>query len=187
MRKSQQNFAVGDVLSPRELTTMTGEPVPVPDPGHVVHLQLRRFAGCPICNLHLRATVDRIGEIRAAGVQEVVVFHSTDEELLKYEADLPFPVVGDPEKKLYREFGIESSLGAALHPGVWLPTVRAVSTTMWGAIRRRNAMAPVSPTGGSLGLPADVLIGPEGTILAVKYGEHAYDQWSVDEMLALLP
>ena len=39
--------------------------------------------------------------------------------------------------------------------------------------------------GGPFGLPADFLIAPSGQIKAVKYGTHAYDQWSVDELIAL--
>jgi hypothetical protein len=35
-----------------------------------------------------------------------------------------------------------------------------------------------------LGLPADFLIASDGRVLACKYGAHAYDQWSVDEILA---
>jgi hypothetical protein len=38
---------------------------------------------------------------------------------------------------------------------------------------------------GSFGLPADFLVGPDGIVRAVKYGVHADDQWSVDEVLAL--
>ena len=34
-----------------------------------------------------------------------------------------------------------------------------------------------------LGLPADFLIGPDGTLVAAHYGAHADDQWSVDELL----
>ena len=40
------------------------------------------------------------------------------------------------------------------------------------------------PHGGRLGLPADVLIGPEGRVVAVLHGAHADDQWSVDQLLA---
>jgi hypothetical protein len=29
------------------------------------------------------------------------------------------------------------------------------------------------------------MIAPSGRIYAVKYGAHAYDQWSVDELLTL--
>ena len=39
--------------------------------------------------------------------------------------------------------------------------------------------------GGRLGLPGDFLIGSDGRVIACKYGEHADDQWSVDELLAL--
>ena len=35
------------------------------------------------------------------------------------------------------------------------------------------------------GLPGDFLIAPSGRIKAVKYGTHAYDQWSVDELIRL--
>ncbi|WP_049876424.1 MULTISPECIES: hypothetical protein [Sorangium] len=31
----------------------------------------------------------------------------------------------------------------------------------------------------------DFLVAPDGRVLASKYGEHAGDQWSVDEVLAL--
>jgi hypothetical protein len=32
-------------------------------------------------------------------------------------------------------------------------------------------------------LPADFLIGSDGRVLAAKFGRHADDQWSVDELL----
>jgi len=36
-----------------------------------------------------------------------------------------------------------------------------------------------------LGLPADFLIGTDGTILAANYGKYTDDHWPVDELLAL--
>jgi hypothetical protein len=36
-----------------------------------------------------------------------------------------------------------------------------------------------------LGLPADFLVAADGHVLACKYGVHAYDQWSVDDLLQL--
>lgn len=38
---------------------------------------------------------------------------------------------------------------------------------------------------GRLGLPADFLIGPDGTVLARSYGEHVDDQWPVEKLLTL--
>jgi hypothetical protein len=36
-----------------------------------------------------------------------------------------------------------------------------------------------------LGLPADFLIDPAGRVVALRYGRHANDQWSVDELVEL--
>ena len=63
---------VGDTFPTLELTATSGQRVTIPDPeGDYVHLQLRRFAGCPICNLHLRTIVTRHDEIRSHGIREV--------------------------------------------------------------------------------------------------------------------
>src|SRR5437764_9954539 len=106
---------VGDAFPTLELTATSGQPVTVPDPaGEYVHIQLRRFAGCPICNLHLRSIVARHDEIRSHGIREVVVFHSTAAELAKYEAELPFPLIADPERELYRRLRVERRAGALL-------------------------------------------------------------------------
>lgn len=169
----------------RELTSITADRVPVPDPDRLVHLQFRRFAGCPICNLHLRAFVLRQEAIAAAGVREVVVFHSPAADLREQAGHLPFDVIADPDKRLYREFGIESSPRALLHPRAMLAIVRGISADL-PAVLRREKPAPKA-SGGSLGLPGDFLIAPDGRVLAAKYGRHANDQWSVDEMLALVP
>ena len=167
----------------RELTPVTGPPIAVPDPERLTHLQFRRFAGCPVCNLHIQSLLRRRDEIEAAGVREVLVFHSSAEELR--EQRLPFTVIADPGKKLYREFGVESSPWALLSPRVWLPILRGVGRSLIAIARGREKGPSAKPGGGRLGLPADFLIAPDGRVLASKYGTHAYDQWSVDEILEL--
>jgi peroxiredoxin len=154
----------------------------IPDPERLVHLQFRRFAGCPICNLHLRSVVRRHDEIEAAGIREVVVFHSPAEELREY--DLPFAVIPDPEKKLYAEFGVQASPRALLSPRAWGPLIRAVARSSVAIARRREAGPGGKQEHGRLGLPADFLIAPDGRVVASKFGQHAYDQWEVDEVLA---
>ncbi|MFF8869795.1 peroxiredoxin-like family protein [Streptomyces massasporeus] len=175
----------GSLLTERRLDTVSGGPVGVPDPERLVHLQFRRFAGCPVCHLHLRSVVRRHAEIEAVGVREVVVFHSSAEELLRHTADLPFAVVADPGKRLYAEFGVESAPRALLSPRAWGPIVGAVLSGAWEVLRGRERLPATSQPGGRLGLPADFLIGPDGRVLAAKYGEHVNDQWPVDELLRL--
>jgi peroxiredoxin len=175
----------GDTIAPHQLQALSGESVPVPDPAHLVHLELRRFAGCPVCNLHLRSVVVRNDELRAAGVREVVVFHSSADDLRKYQAELPFDVIPDPDKKLYAEFGVQAKPRAVLSPRAWPAILRGLGRSIGATIRGKEHAPPVKPGGGSTGLPGDFLIASDGRIVASKYGEHAYDQWPVDEVLAL--
>lgn len=167
--------AAGDVLAPRELPTIAGAPVPLPDPERIVHLQFRRYATCPICNLHLREFRRRHDEIAAAGVREVVVFYSTAEQLRAFQAELPFDVVPDPDRALYRAFGVGRSVRSIVHPRSWPAIVRG-----W-----RPSLGVRADNGGHLGMVADFLIGLDGEVLAANHGRHAYDQWTVDELLAL--
>jgi hypothetical protein len=167
-------LAAGDDFPPHQLTSITGDAIAVPDQQQLVHLQLRRFAGCPVCNLHLRSMVVRSDEIARAGVEEVVVFHSDPDELRRYS-----------DKQLYREFGVESGPLAVLKPGAWPGIIGGLGRSLSAIVRRREPPPPLKPHGGSLGFPADFLIASDGRVLASKYGEHAYDQWSVDELLTL--
>ncbi|MFD0664653.1 peroxiredoxin-like family protein [Thermocatellispora tengchongensis] len=169
----------------RDLAVMAGGTVTVPDAERPVHLQFRRFAGCPVCNMHLRSVVTRHAEIEAAGVREVVVFHSPEAELRPHVAGLPFAVVADPGKRLYREFGVESAPRALLDPRAWGPILRALGQALVALVRERRPGPAARPHGGRLGLPADFLIAPDGKVLAAKYGEHVYDQWPVDTVLSL--
>jgi peroxiredoxin len=169
---------VGDLFPTRELVTLTGERIRLPDASRVVHLQLRRFAGCPICSLHLRSFARRHEELVAADVFEVAVFHSSREELEKVHAEQPFAVVPDPGKRLYAELGVGTSPRAMLDPRAWAAALRALVS---GAATHPTA----GSADGSFGLPGDFLIAPSGRLLALHRGTHADDQWSIEEVLAL--
>lgn len=184
-RPIEARLGAGAVIAGRQLRTVTGTLVAVPDPQRLVHVQFRRFAGCPICNLHLHSMMQRRDEIAAANIQEIVVFHSTVEEMRVHAADLPFPVIADPDKRLYIEFGVESAPRALLDPRAWIAILRSIPFSLRASIVERKPLPPTNPRGGRLGLPADFLIAPDGRVMASKYGDHADDQWSVDELLSL--
>ncbi|MCB9681335.1 MAG: AhpC/TSA family protein [Alphaproteobacteria bacterium] len=167
----------GDLFPRRVLTDRHGAPVPVPDPdGRLVHLQLRRFAGCPVCSLHLLSFAARHDAIVAAGVREVAVFHSTADELVQAQLTIPFAVIPDPDKHLYAELGVGTSVRALLDPRAWGAATRGLLT---GA----SANPALGQGGGSFGLPGDFLIAPDGRIVDARIGAHADDQWSVDDLL----
>lgn len=165
----------GVMAAPFIASALDGSRVAVPDGQQVVHLQFRRFAGCPICNLHLRSVARRIGEVRAAGVREVAVFHSEAATMRAYQADLPFEIIADPERRLYRMYGVTSSARSVLDPRAWPAFVRGVFA--------RHPSSTFAGEGGHTGLPADFLIDLDGVIADCHYGAHADDQWTVDDVL----
>lgn len=170
---------VGTVLGKSTFVTVESKPVPIPDSKSLVHLQFRRFAGCPYCSVHLRSIVRRHDEILAAGIREVIVFRSTAAALQRHHADTPFAIIPDPGDKLYKKFGVGSGLRALLNP-------RALLMALPNVLRMLPRLPGMPPSAKSaLGLPADFLIASDGRVVACQYGAHADDQWSVDELLAL--
>ena len=144
----------GDTIAPHQLQALSGESVPIPDPAHLIHLELRRFAGCPVCNLHLRSVVVRNDELRAAGVREVVVFHSSADDLRKYQAELPFDVIPDPDKKLYAEFGVEAKPRAVLSPRAWPAIFRGLAAASARRSAARSTRHRSSPAAARPACPA---------------------------------
>lgn len=170
---------IGKVISKRTLVTAESEPIQIPDAKVLTHLQFRRFAGCPYCSVHLHSMAQRHSEILAAGIRVAVVFRSTVTALRHHYADTPFAVIADPRDTLYTEFGVGSGLGSILNPRAFLALVPKI-------IRMFPRLPGIPPWGkGVLGLPADFLIAPDGRVVACKYGTHADDQWSVDQLLEL--
>ena len=161
---SAGRIAPGDIITARELTTIQSERILLPVLGILTHLQFRRYAGCPICNLHLHSMARRHDEIAAAGIHEIVVFHSAAADMLPYQGQLPFAAVADPSRKLYGEFGVTASPRAVLHPKAWTaPLNPRVYPIILRGIRACGSPAPRHGD-TALGLPADFLIEPDGRL-----------------------
>ncbi|WP_407688883.1 peroxiredoxin-like family protein [Mycobacterium sp. HUMS_1102779] len=182
-RPTSDRLSTGATVPVRRWETITGESLSIPAASGTTHLQFRRFAGCPICSLHLRGFADRHAELAGAGITEVVFFHSPADALRGYQALLPFAVVADPDKAIYREFGVETSLRAVADPRSWSSALRGYRAML--DHRGDPDYGGVGSNDGTthLGLPADFLIDADGTVVALHYGRHADDQWSVDELL----
>lgn len=165
---------VGDSVDTQKWITASGRLIDIPDSrGRVVHLHFSRWAGCPICNIHLANLRKRASELEAAGIHEVVIFHSPPGDVADLRGDLPFDLVADPEREKYRYFGVEESPFFLLHPRAFW---RFLNEAAMGRTAERVR-------GGILGLPADFIIDGAGNIRAARYGRHADDAMTVDEVL----
>jgi hypothetical protein len=165
---------IGQRLEALQLETLSHGTLRLPGAG-LTHLQFRRFSGCPICNLHLRTFAQSYESLRSAKVQVVAFFHSSAKSMRPHQGSLPFPTVPDPERKFYRLFGVERSVMAVLNP-----------KAAWAMIRGLASPSANPLAGGPdpNGLPADFLIDDSGLIVDLKYGKHADDHWSVEDVLA---
>jgi len=181
MRETMR-LKAGDMAPLVAFAPLAGSTVRADDDPRPLHLQFRRFAGCPICHLHLRSFVRRAAELRTH-VRELVFFHSEPEELRAHLAHLPMAVVADPQKVIYAAFGVESGAGSLLHPSAIIAALKGSAMAIYHLARGEQAPPALAPTGGRLGLPADFLLDHEGKVVDCHYGVHADDQWSVDDVI----
>lgn len=166
-------------ISPLQLTDIAGQIHSIPAPNCITHLQFRRFAGCPICNIHMGQLKARKDELTRAGVREIIVFYSQDKKVQEFLSDIPFILIADPQRRLYQQFGVEQSVFAVLDPRAWPAAIKGAAMhikRIWQRLPKDDESL--------LGLPADFLIDQSGKLVDLSYGSHAYDQWSVDEILA---
>ena len=77
-------FKPGDIVPATTLESVPREPIKLPDPNRLVHLQFRRFVDCPMCNTHISELRGRAREIEEAGIKEVIVFHSSAKSIRSY-------------------------------------------------------------------------------------------------------
>jgi peroxiredoxin len=176
-------YTKGMYVKAATLQSVSDEKIRLPAGDKLIHLQFRRFAGCPVCNLHLQSFARKQQQLHQAGIKEVIVFHSGKEALLQQTRGFPFSLIADPKKKLYKAFGVASSPWALLHPKTFLTIIKGVVVSFIEYLQGKHPLPSLRPEGGSLGLPADFLIDTDGKIIDCYYGRHADDHWSVEDVL----
>lgn len=167
----------GTQIEPMTLEDINGKKVNVPTLGRWTHLQFRRYSGCVICNLHVHELIERQQEIKAAGIQEILFFQSTTQYLQEQFSHKPVTIIADDKRFYYKKFGVENSINSIANPNAWIPGIKGI--LKFGIQLPKKGESP-------LGLPADFLLDDKGIVVAVHYGQHAYDQWSVDQLIQLV-
>lgn len=112
------------------------------------------------------------------GFQVVLVGLGSAEqaEQLKKEFSLTFPIVCDPQKNLYRQYGLgRGGVSSLASPAVILRGMRAMS----------QGYTPGIPQGDVMQMPGVFLISTEGNILYSYYSKNASDHPAIETLLAL--
>lgn len=112
-------------------------------------------------------------------MEVVHVFHSPLESLKIYaapESTAPFPILADPERKVYNLFGLEKSWWTLMHP-------RSLGRLMGAASRGMRPRVTDMAKDGITSKPADFLIGVDGKVERFHLGRGFADSLQPAELL----
>lgn len=149
--------------------------------GRLVLLMFFRYASCPMCNLRLHDFAKEYARLRDRGLAAVAFFHSPARALRAHAGGraYEFPLVADPEFRVYRMYGVETSwprlLLSMAAPSFYVSFVRSLVHGFWGGMAWQMAK-----------MPADFLIGPGGRIVAAHYGRDIGDHMPIARLHTLL-
>lgn len=145
--------------------------------GRRVLLSFYRYASCPLCNLQVHELAGRCEPWKAQGLDMLAVFQSPEEKLRRYvgRQDVPFPLIPDPEQRLYALYGVGHSWGGFLK--AWAMRLPEIGCSVIG-----RGFLPGRVEGGIHRIPADFLINRDGRIAAAYYGRDIGDHLPLEQI-----
>lgn len=167
---------VGDRAPAVVLEALDGSRLDCSQPKGPAVVSFARYAGCPVCQVHVGRIAAAMPEFRSRSCQVWMVFQSTLERLQAAIAEWQpgFEAVADPTAGLYEAFGVATSVGGYLHPKSLVALVRA---TVAGKRHGRFE-------GREMQMPADFVLDARGGIRLAHYGGDVGDDAPVGALLA---
>lgn len=128
-----------------------------------------RYASCPLCNLRVHELIQNHKALSEVA-DIVLVFQSPTEKIEAYvgRQSVPYPIIPDPERRLYALYKVEASWGAFFKAWSFKAArvFRALVT---------HRFRPGSVEGEIHRVPADFLIDENNTIRTAFYGKDIGD------------
>jgi peroxiredoxin Q/BCP len=159
-------------------TDAFGQPVRLEDyRGTLLLLSFYRYASCPLCNLRIHQLLGQYPHWRECGLEMVAVFESPAKHINLYlhRHSAPFALLPDPDRRLYKIYGVQPSWKGFLH--AWTRHLPMV----YDAVVRKGFL-PGRMDGDWAMVPADFLIGPDLRIAESYYGEHIGDHMPMERI-----
>ncbi len=143
--------------------------------GRRVVLSFFRDAACPFCNFRIYELTHNYKEWQAAGLEIIVVFSSTAEEVRQHVARYPRPfrMVADPGLVLYEQYGIEQSASALLK-ALMFKLPRIIRGVYTGGRPKQNPHVKI--------VPADFLLEIDGSVVELWYGRDTADHIPLEKI-----
>lgn len=148
--------------------------------GKKIILSFMRNVSCPFCNFRVHELIGNSLRLQSAEVQVVVLFESAAEKLkgsVFHKGLAPFPLIGDPEKKVYNLYGIENSaikMMKTFFSGSAYKTLKASKKEGVPRLEDKESSNTL--------IPADFFIDENFKIVKAHYGNNLNDHVSMDEV-----
>jgi peroxiredoxin Q/BCP len=137
-----------------------------------VLLAFFRNSACALCNLRVHQLIQQYPEWQRKGLEIIAVFESPLANMAPYVGRLeaPFPLIADPEAKLYELFGVEVS-AEKIEKMMSCPETKQV------IIDAEAQGFPLTKEAGSNfhRLPVEFLIGADSIVEHAHYSETVYE------------
>jgi len=148
--------------------------------GKKIILGFYRNVACPFCNRRVHRIMGNMVRLRNSGVKMLFMFESSNDKLVKsifHQGIVPWPLIGDPDKKLYTKYGVENSK---------MKMMRTMfSTNMMKAMKNAKQYNLPEDKDSSMDLiPADFFIDENFKIVKAHYGKHLDDHVELEELKA---
>jgi len=143
-------------------------------------LTLYRHAGCPPCNLRLRELILAKPELDKYKLRIIAVFESpaTSIEQDLAHSNVPFPVLPDEKRNLYKLFDVKPSISGFLKSLLIKPMPSIKAIFKYGYLPTFSEATAM--------MPADFLFNADGTVLLSKYGKDFSDYLQLDDIFSTL-
>lgn len=145
--------------------------------GKKILLIFFRVATCPFCNMALQKLIQNHASFEEKNIQIIGLFSSSKEDILKYagKQDPPFPIIADPQFKIYKSYKVEVSYGKMIRS---MANPINVFKSMFGGFFSLRSMKdkPI--------VPADFLINENQIIHRAYYGKDFGDHLPISEVLS---
>ncbi|NPD88705.1 MAG: AhpC/TSA family protein [Asgard group archaeon] len=168
----------GDVAKDFSLEDISGKQLSLADfKDKKLLLSFYRYASCPLCNLRVSQLIQIYDELKSKGLCFIAFFQSPKESIEKYVGiqNAPFPIISDPERKIYKLYGVEHSWIGYLRGGISITMLRALwKGFMIGKMEGKKNL-----------LPADFLI-DNIKVKKAYYGKTISDNLPIDEIKEFL-
>lgn len=132
-----------------------------------------------MCNLHIHGLIERYPALQKKGLHILAFFESPRESILKYvgRQNPPFPLIPDPDRKVYRAYGVESS---------WAKYAKALFKGGKMIKALKLGFLPGKFENDVALVPADILLDPDLVVKRAYYGKDIADHIPFAELEKLL-